>query len=192
MSEPITRPKRKNPILQTRAPTLPPDRRSRVCARPRPRRGAGRVRAAMLCGTAAPCNIRRAKPACAASRTDCDGRDAGRARRTVSETTAAAFSQELLFPRTRAVAARAGPACRRRRPGRASRCALSARRRAACVVEAAARPRRPGRAGRACPRRRCRTRRRTEAARHDVRPEVPQSARHRRQNRRSARRSCAR
>ena len=30
MSEPIKRPKRKNPILKTRAPTLPPDRRSRV------------------------------------------------------------------------------------------------------------------------------------------------------------------
>ena len=30
MSEPIKRPKRKNPILRTRAPTLPPDRRSRV------------------------------------------------------------------------------------------------------------------------------------------------------------------
>ena len=30
MSETIKRPKRKNPILRTRAPTLPPDRRSRV------------------------------------------------------------------------------------------------------------------------------------------------------------------
>ena len=30
MSETIKRPKRKNPILKTRAPTLPPDRRSRV------------------------------------------------------------------------------------------------------------------------------------------------------------------
>ena len=30
MSDTIKRPKRKNPILRTRAPTLPPDRRSRV------------------------------------------------------------------------------------------------------------------------------------------------------------------
>ena len=30
MSETIKRPKRKNPILRTRSPTLPPDRRSRV------------------------------------------------------------------------------------------------------------------------------------------------------------------
>ena len=30
MSETIKRPKRKNPILKTRAPTLPPDRRSRI------------------------------------------------------------------------------------------------------------------------------------------------------------------
>ena len=40
MSEPIKRPKRKNPILRTRAPTLPPDRRSRVAL--------GLVRAAAL------------------------------------------------------------------------------------------------------------------------------------------------
>ena len=30
MSETIKRPKRKNPILKTRSPTLPPDRRSRI------------------------------------------------------------------------------------------------------------------------------------------------------------------
>ena len=40
MSQPIKRPKRKNPILRTRAPTLPPDRRSRVAL--------GLVRAAAL------------------------------------------------------------------------------------------------------------------------------------------------
>ena len=63
MSDTIKRPKRKNPILRTRAPTLPPDRRSRVAL--------GLVRGAALgrlelqrWPDAARSNIRRARPAC--------------------------------------------------------------------------------------------------------------------------------
>ena len=65
MTMPLMRPKRKNPVLRTRLPTLPPGQRGRVALGMTAAAAEGRFEL-QVATTAAPCSTRRARPATAA------------------------------------------------------------------------------------------------------------------------------
>ena len=178
MSEPIKRPKRKNPILQDpRADTAAgPPQPGR--ARPRPRRGTGAAGAATLRRMRRdPVSAARGLRPMPVGRTGMDLDE--RPRRTRQRDDAASFAGTVL-PRTHAVAARAG-ASRPRASAWSCISTNAAVRRPRPSRRGRARPRRPGRAGGKARRPRHFIGRRAEAARHDVGSAIPQGAGHRRQ-----------
>ena len=112
MIPPLSRPKRKNPILRTRQPLLPPCGALARGARLDRRRCARPVRTAGVRATAAPSSIRRAKPATAVCPIGCAGasKPAGRTDRRDDR----ASQPGSVLSRARAVAnghgaARCGP-----------------------------------------------------------------------------------
>ena len=73
MTEPLNRPKPRNPVRALRLPTLPPGARSRAALRLTAAAAEGRLRAADTASIAARCSIRRARHATSACRTGSNG-----------------------------------------------------------------------------------------------------------------------
>ena len=90
-------PKRKNPVLRTRQPTLPPCGAQPRRAGPDGGRRRRPLRAAGLRTTAARCNTRRARPATAACRRGCNGAHSQRRGRTDLADTLLHHSNDLFF-----------------------------------------------------------------------------------------------
>ncbi len=180
MTRPLVRPPRKNPILRTRVPTLPPGVRSRVALglTAAAARGRFELQVCRDCGTVQ-YPPREACRVCLSQRLDWRAQDG--AGELVSETMLR-HSNELFY--------------RERMPWRLGmvrldcgpdrRCASARRLRAGAVARARlcqSRPRRSGCTGRDPGEGHPEHGRRSPASRNDVRSEIPQSFDHRRQDR---------
>ncbi len=180
MSTPLQRPRRKNPILRTRQPTLPPAARSRFALGLTAAAARGRLELQFCrdCG-AVQYPAREACHRCLSDRfawRPVDGAGAAHRRH------AHPYQPGAVLPRARALAHGAGAARLRRHRGRA--CARGLRGGAGAGARREwPRPCRAGGADGAAGRRRDGDERRPAAARADLRPALSQGAGHRRQDR---------